>query len=137
MPADGAEESARCFLAWRSVLDADRDVSRDARMMTPVFYDVVRRKTKVWALLGWRTSQVIVDYQRPPAVASVRPDESGAEAIRGLTRQPPPVQFSGDSYEFAVPVMAEAYVSRLLDRDEFRRHCDRHGTRSAILANLR
>jgi hypothetical protein len=32
--------------------------------------------------------------------------------------------------------MAEVYVSRLLDRDEFRRHCDRHQTRNAILANL-
>jgi hypothetical protein len=32
----------------------------------------------------------------------------------------------------AVPVMAEDYVGQLLDRDEFRRHCDRE----AILANL-
>ena len=50
---------------------------------------------------------------------------------------PPPVEFSGDRYEFAVPVMAEVYVSRLLDRDEFRRHCNRFGTRDAILSNLR
>ena len=28
-------------------------------------------------------------------------------------------------------------ASRLLDRDEFRRHCDRHRTREAILASLR
>ena len=49
---------------------------------------------------------------------------------------PPPVLFSGDRYEFAVPVLAEVYVTRLLDRDEFRRHCDRHKTRDAILANL-
>jgi hypothetical protein len=33
--------------------------------------------------------------------------------------------------------MAEVYVSQLLDRDEFRRHCDRFKTREAILANLR
>ncbi len=29
------------------------------------------------------------------------------------------------------------YVTRILDRDEFRRHCDRFRTRSAVLANLR
>ena len=33
--------------------------------------------------------------------------------------------------------MAEVYVSHLLDRDEFRRHCDRYQTRERILANLR
>ena len=44
--------------------------------------------------------------------------------------------FCGDHYELAVPVMAEAYVPRLLDRDEFRRHCDRFKTQDRILANL-
>lgn len=34
-------------------------------------------------------------------------------------------------------VAAEVYVSRLLDRTEFRKHCDRHRTAKAILANLR
>jgi hypothetical protein len=33
-------------------------------------------------------------------------------------------------------VTAEVYVDRLLDRAEFRRHCDRYQTRSAILENL-
>jgi len=39
-------------------------------------------------------------------------------------------------YPLAYPVFEEIYVSRLLDRDEFRAHCDRHKTRKAILANL-
>ena len=34
-------------------------------------------------------------------------------------------------------LMAEVFVTRLLGRDEFRRHCDRYRTRDAILANLR
>jgi hypothetical protein len=46
------------------------------------------------------------------------------------------VAFSGERYEFAIPVTAEVYVTRLLDRDEFRTHCDRHKSRDAILANL-
>ena len=90
-------------------------------MMVPVFYDVQRRKTKVWAFLGWRTTPVDVEYRVPPTVLAVEPSAGGRAAVG----DPPPVLFSGDRYEFAVPVMAEVYVSRLLDRDEFRRHCDR------------
>ena len=33
-------------------------------------------------------------------------------------------------------VVAETYVSRLLDRDEFRAHCDRYKTAARILENL-
>jgi hypothetical protein len=118
-------------------------------MMVPVFYDLQRRKTKVWAFLGWRTVPVDVDYRTRPVVLGVDRDQSPEptdrrSALRRKFRSqpeqpagPPPVEFSGDRYEFAVPVMAEVYVERLLDRDEFRRHCDRYGTRDAILANLR
>jgi hypothetical protein len=51
-------------------------------------------------------------------------------------RCPPPIEFSSERYEFAVPVMAEVYVSRLLDRDEFRKYCDHHKSRNAIVVNL-
>jgi hypothetical protein len=37
----------------------------------------------------------------------------------GSSAGPPPVEFSVARYEFAVPVMAEVYVTRLMDRDEF------------------
>ena len=49
---------------------------------------------------------------------------------------PPPVMFSSEHHDLATPVRAEVYVSRLLDRDQFRRHCDRYRTREAILRNL-
>jgi hypothetical protein len=132
-PSGGGDDAVRRFAEWRRKLGSDPDVSRDARMMVPVFFDVQRRKTKVWALLGWRVTAVDVAYRVPPTVERI-------EALAGDRRpvgEPPPVLFSGDRYEFAVPVMAEVHVSRLLDRDEFRRHCDRHRTRDAILANLR
>lgn len=130
--SDGSEPGGRCFSAWRAALGADRDVSRDARMMVPVFYDEQRKRTKVWAFLGWRTTTVDVEYRMPPVVLAVEPSRAGVRP----SGDPPPVLFHGDRYEFAVPVMAECYVSRLVDRDEFRRHCDRHGTKDAILANL-
>jgi len=47
------------------------------------------------------------------------------------------VLFTSRCHEFAAPVLAEAYEGRLLDRDEFRRLCDKRRTRSAILAALR
>jgi hypothetical protein len=131
-PADGSEDARRCFAEWREKQGEDPDVKGDARMMVPVFYDIERRMTKVWALLGWRTVSVTVDYRVPPTVLAVEP----AQPSEAPPRRPPPVQFRGERFEFAEPVMAEVYVEKLLDRDEFRRHCGRYQTRSAILANL-
>jgi hypothetical protein len=130
---DGEDGTTCCFLAWRSGLKADKDVGRDVRMMVPVFYDLEREKMKVWAFMGWRTTTVDVGYRLPPTVLAVEP----AQATRQPSAHPPPVLFSGAQYELAAPVMAKVYVERLLNRDEFRRHCDRFRTRDAILANLR
>jgi hypothetical protein len=105
-------------------------------MMVPVFFDLQRRRTKVWAFLGWERVSVQVEFHRPPRVLSCEP-------ARPPERQPteppgqPDVQFSGEHHGLAVPVMAEVYVRQLLNRHEFRRHCDRYRTRKAILANLR
>jgi hypothetical protein len=131
--AGAGDDSAGCFSEWRGALHSDADVSRDARMMAPVFYDVERKKTKVWVFLGWRTTPVDVSYRVPPIVLAVEPLQPGRRPAGAA----PPVLFYEDRYELAVPVMAEVYVSRVLDRDEMRRHCDRFRSRAAILANLR
>jgi hypothetical protein len=150
-PPAGGEEAGGCFAAWRAELAADRDVSRDARMMVPVFYDRERRKTKVWAFLGWRTTPVDVGFRREPRVLGVGPEkppgQEPADRLSVLRRKfrkaperadgPPAVLFQGTRYRLATPVVAEVYVGRLLDRDAFRRHCDHFRTRAAILANLR
>jgi hypothetical protein len=131
------------FRDWRAGVGRDPDVGRDARMMVPVYYDLERRKTKVWALLGWQAVPVEASYRVEPRVLSVeRAETPGANPVGGIPRQrtqpvPPPVCFDKAEYDLATPVVAEVYVERLLDRDEFRRHCDRHKTRDAILANLR
>ncbi len=41
------------------------------------------------------------------------------------------------SYRIAYPVTAEAYVSQVLDRATFRRHCDQYRTQAEILKQLR
>lgn len=117
------------FAAWAGRRSTDPDLARDARMMVPVFRDFGRQQIKVWALLGWRTLVVDASFRRPPVVRAVEPE-------RRTLGEKPDVLFDAETWVLPTPVVAEVYVSRLLDRDEFRKHCDRHKTRAAILANL-
>ena len=100
-------------------------------MMVPVFYDVERRKTKVWAVLGVTTRPLETWFATPPKLESVT-DEAGAAV------DPSQVQMEWESARFTVayPVMAEVYVDRILDRTEFRALCDEYKTAEAILGHL-
>ena len=109
---------AERFREWASRRDAHEDV----RMMVPIFYDIDRGKTKVWTILGWATRVLEVSFAKPPKV----------HIINGRPR----IVFGSAFRRIAYPVFAEAYVSRLLDRDEFRAHCDRYRTRTEILRHL-
>jgi hypothetical protein len=122
---EGAEPDRERFLDWARHLEDDEDLGRDPRMMVPLFYDVGRNKTKVWAVLGWSSRPVRIDFAVPPQA-------------RVLTASDPQVRvaFKGIERSLAYLVSAEVYVEKLLDRDEFRRHCDAHVTRSAILGSL-
>ena len=91
-------------------------------MMVPVFHDVASGKTKVWAILGWSTRTLDIDFTERPR----------AHILEGNVR----IKYHSTSRTIAYPVFAEAYVSRLLDRDEFRAHCDRYKTEERILAHL-
>jgi hypothetical protein len=130
-PRGRHQDHAAHFAAWAQALAADPDIGRDARMMVPVFFDRQREKLKVWVFLGWVTRELNVAFQKPPA----------AEVFDGRGRRVEPsddlrLVFASERHTLACPLTAEVYVSRLLDRYEFRRHCDLHKTRSAILANL-
>jgi hypothetical protein len=130
-PASGAEADIAAFRRWRADLSADPDLARDARMMVSVFFDRGRQKTKVWALLGWARRPVVIGYARPPK----------AEVFRGgqklLGQEAPEVRFVSEFLTLTYRVSAEIYVTKLLDRDQFRQHCDRFKTRAAILEDLR
>jgi hypothetical protein len=114
--ATGTE--AEHFCAWAK----SPDVGQDVRMMVPVFFDIARQKTKVWAILGSATRLLEVSFATPPT----------AHVVKGRPR----VRFASTFRQIAYPVFAETYVARLLDRDEFRAHCDRYKTRSEILQHL-
>jgi hypothetical protein len=117
------------FQDWASELDNDLDLGRDPRMMVPIFYDVERNKTKVWVVLGWEKRPLRISYATPPTV-HVK-DKNGRAADKEID-----IKFSGQYVFAAYPVSAEVYVSRLLNREEFQKHCDQYGTREEILAKL-
>jgi hypothetical protein len=117
--APGSQTAAANLHRW-----VDESVSgrEDIRMMVPVFYDIGRRKMKVWAVLGWTTRQLTVSFAKPPVVVEI---ENGRR-----------VQFTSAHPLLAYPVCVEAYVSRLLDRNEFRAHCDKYKTEAKILEHI-
>jgi hypothetical protein len=118
------------FLRWATSASADPDLNRDLRMMVPVFFDRARGKSKVWVFLGWSERPVTFSFAQPPAVTVTRDG-------RPATRDEAVVEFADSGATLAYPVTAEVYVDRILNRDEFRSHCNRYKTPSAILANLK
>ncbi len=130
----GTEAAATAALEswtrWRAGLATDPDLARDARMMVPVFYDLERRKTKVWVFLGWTRQALEAAIKTPPQLLESTP-------LVALPTWDGNVFFHVEAGEIHAPVVAEVYVTQLLDRAEFRAHCDRFKTRSAILTNLR
>jgi hypothetical protein len=128
--ARDAEVDSITFLQWRAKLAEDLDLARDARMMVPIFFDRGRQKTKVWVFLGWAERRVLIGYAKPPQFEVFRDGKR-------LGKDAPEVRFMPESRALNYPVSAEVYVTELLDRAQFRKHCDRYKTRSAILENLR
>lgn len=124
-----AGKAADCFAAWARILELDPDLGQDLRAMVPVFYDVERKKTKVWVFLGWSHRPITVSFARPPE-AAVR-DLKG-----GPLRDPPHIRWGELFAMLPYPVAAELYVDRILARDEFRKLCDACGTRSEIMRRL-
>jgi hypothetical protein len=127
--AAGRPESAGHFQAWATHARADEDLSRDARMMVPVFYDVQRRRTKIWALLGWVEQPLHVGFTVNPGVSVF--NRRGRD-VTASTR----IEFSAETHPLVYPVTAELYVDRLLNRDEFRAACGEGRTAHDIIASI-
>ena len=117
------------FRQWVRTIKSDPDIGRDARMMVPVFFDRGRVKTKVWVFLGWSQRPVNFWFATPPSVEITL---NGKPAQAGDVE----VEFGMSHQTLWYPVTAEVYVEQILNRDEFRRLCDRYKTRSEILKNL-
>lgn len=126
----GTEADARFFESFAMNLGKDPDLGEDVRAMVPVFYDVARQKTKVWAFLGWASRPLTVSFETTPQIAEIL--HKGAKPVG----EQPLVKFKQEVHHIAYPVTAEVYVSEILDRAEFRKHCDKYKSTKDILANL-
>lgn len=132
-PGNGqnANEHRAILKAWLASIRKDPDLCKDVRMMVPIFYDLGRRKTKVWMVLGIATKPLSVSYVTPPLVKRMKgPDR------RDVKSSDVEVNFTFDYHRAAYFATAEVYVTRLLDRSEFREHCARHKTYRAIVTKL-
>ena len=112
---------------WLRLCTDDPDVGADNRMMVPLFYDIQRKKTKVWVVMGYSVKPLSIWFeQKPEAVVT---DVQGNPVQVDL-------EFEGTEKFLIYPVSAEIYVNRLLNRNEFRALCDKKKTTSAILKAL-
>ncbi len=123
--------AAAAFGAWAASLAADADLKRDGRMMVPVFFDLQRQKTKVWVFLGWSARRLSVEFDAHPKIETL--DAAGKPAAADAVQ----VRFDGEQHPTLYPVMAEVYVTKILNRKEFAAHCDQYKTRGEILKNLK
>jgi len=126
----GAARSLALYRSWNP--QEDPDVSKDMRMMVPIFYDIERGMTKVWVVLGVTKRPLDVRYSTPPKIESIVDKQGEPVDLADVD-----VRFERSKFAVAYPVMAEIYVSKLLDREEFRALCDEHKTQEAILAHLK
>jgi hypothetical protein len=124
-----ASDAADRFASWVRDLGSDPDLSLDLRAMVPIFYDVERRKTKVWAFLGWTDRPIKISFAQPPT-ATVRNLDGTRPSIV------PEIRWGFLYEQLQYPVTAELYVDKVLDRDEFRKLCDSCVTRSEIVRRL-
>jgi hypothetical protein len=123
------QEAMNRFTAWATEPGRDTDISKDLRMMVPLFLDLQRNKTKVWAFLGWSQRPISIGFATPP---ESRFSDSGGQ----VTTRHPEIRWGGLYEQLACPVTVELYVDRILDRDEFRKLCDACSTQKEILRRL-
>ena len=120
------------FKLWARSASGDPDLSRDMRMMVPIGYDVERKRYKVWAIMGISKKPLVIDFVYPLRVKAIR-DQSGGEVDQSRFK----VGVEDEKHDLAYLVMAEVYVENLLNRAQFREHCDHHKTAEDILRHLR
>ncbi len=127
---NGVNQDIEFARRWMNNLSDDPDVSRDNRMMVPVFYDLQRKMTKVWVVLGYEKKSVEVGFKSTPQITVF--DGSGHKVDESRLD----VHYNDQVRSLWYPVFAEIYVRNILDRDAFRKLCDSYATRPEILKAL-
>ena len=92
--------------------------------MVPVFYDLQRRKTKVWVMLGYSAKPATISFKVEPKVTIK--DRSGKK-----TRKK--VEFKTQETFILYPVTAEVYTNKILNRAEFQDLCNKYKSQRSII----
>jgi len=127
---NGGKKDVEFARQWIKHVNEDTDVAADIRMMVPVFYDVQRKMTKVWVVLGYQKKFFKAKFKSNPKIRVF--DSKGQQIDESKLDIPFGDQISSLWY----PVFEEIYVKNILDRDTFRQLCDRYATKSEILKAL-
>lgn len=117
-------------LDWLGNLADNSDLRCDTRVSVPIFVDLVKDKTCIWATLGVRLAHLEASYAQPPRV---RPKNDAGPWTEVKSYQ------LGDS-RYVIPVDEFAQIelasSSPLTREELRAACDRHKTKDEIVRGL-
>ena len=116
--------------AWLTSYADDPDLKVDTRVAVPIYFDLDRRRTRLWATLGVRLAKLSVSYARPPRIRPVQGSSEWQAVDPGILHD--------EEYLIAVDDFAEIEIPGLqpLTRQELRDVCDRYKTRPEILPAL-
>lgn len=123
-PAVQVIEDKKIAQEWIKSLAKDKDLYADNRVMVPVFYDVQRKKTKVWVVLGYSVKPLNISFEKNPSYTVI--DKKGKKVKKK-------VEFQKTKKHLIYPVSAEVYTNKILNREEFRTLCDSLKTQKEIL----
>jgi hypothetical protein len=115
---------------WLPTALDDPDMTRDTRVAVPIYHDPVRKVTRLWTTMGVRLAHLEASYVHPP---HLKPEDGG-------DWRPVESHRLGESkYLICVDEFAEVEIRGLqpLTREEFRKVCDRHRNKDAIITALK
>jgi hypothetical protein len=131
--ADEPVDREQCYKTateWLSRAFQDPDLGADTRVAVPIFVDLGRPATRLWATLGVRLAKLDVAFARPPRL---KPLDGGREWDTA-----PSYRLGEAHYLIPVDEFVEVELQglKVLDRDELRTVCDRERSKEAIVAAL-
>lgn len=119
--------------AWLKEWDKDPDLAVDTRVAVPMYYDY-QRATRFWGTIGVRAAPLSVRWHSRPSWRPQPKPGDGAEAWQEMAWS----NLGDVEYLLLVDEFAEfeRRGSVPLSRSEFRKRCDRAGTKEAIVKAL-
>jgi hypothetical protein len=112
---------------WLTSYRQDPDLRVDTRVSVPLYFDIPRQRTRLWATIGVRLAKLDVSYAKPP---KIKPS-----AANGDWEEVKPEQLEAAVSVIAVDEFAEIEIPGLqpLTRKELRAVCNAHKTKAEIL----